>query len=82
MARSATRPPIYRTLGAQPLGKAEAHIWEVGAVLLEMREVDATGKIFINYSRGHIDGVHKQVDVLAYQSRRKTTTLSAKEAEE
>lgn len=57
-------PDIYRL---HQLGKAEPHLWEVVTVLLEMREIDATGKVFVNYSRGHIDGIHKQVDILAYK---------------
>ena len=60
-------PDIYRL---HQLGKAEPHLWEAVSVLVEMRQVDATGKVFINYNRGHIDGLSKQVDVLAHKSVR------------
>lgn len=60
-------PDIY---GLHQLGKAEPHLWELVGLLQEMREADCTGKIWINYNRGHIDGVSKQVDVLAFKSVR------------
>lgn len=60
-------PDIYKL---HELGKAEAHVWDVITVLLEMRDSDVTGRVTINYSRGHIDRVRKESDVLAHKSSR------------
>lgn len=57
-------PEIYKL---HQLGKAEKNVWEVVEVLLAMRAEDCTGNIRVNYSKGHIDGINKQVDVLAYK---------------
>lgn len=52
------------------LGKADANLWEVVDVLLEMRRRDITGQVRITYSRGHIDSVRQETDVLAFKGKR------------
>lgn len=52
------------------LGKAESQLWELVTIILEMRKKDVTGHIIVNYSKGHIDGIKQQVDVLAHKAKR------------
>lgn len=52
------------------LGKADANLWEVVTVMLEMRSQDVTGRVSITYSKGHIDTIRKDIDVLAFKGKR------------
>lgn len=52
------------------LGKADANLWELVDVILKMRSEDITGSIRITYTRGHIDSIRQDVDVLAYKGKR------------
>ena len=57
-------PDIYEL---HMLGKSEANIWELVKVVLSMRASDETGMVRIYYSKGHIDAIRKETDVLAYK---------------
>jgi len=52
------------------LGKSDANLWELVDVILKMRSEDVTGAIRITYTRGHIDSIRQDVDVLAYKGKR------------
>jgi len=52
------------------LGKSDANLWELVEVILTMRKEDTTGSIRITYTRGHIDSIRKDIDVLAYKGKR------------
>lgn len=52
------------------LGKADANLWEIVQVMLRMRKEDITGSIRITYSKGHIDSIRQDIDVLAYKAKR------------
>lgn len=52
------------------LGKADLNLWEVVEVLLQNRKEDTTGVIRITYTKGHIDSIRREVDVLAYKGKR------------
>lgn len=52
------------------LSKSDANLWDVVELMLEMRGKDITGSVRITYSKGHIDSVRQDVDVLAYKGKR------------
>ncbi len=51
-------------------GAGEAHIWALIGQLLEMSRTTATGIIFINYSKGHIDNISVKTDIIAFKKNR------------
>lgn len=60
-------PDIY---ALHQLGKSEAHLWELLALIQQMRTLDVTGRIEIFYTRGHIDRVLQTTDVIAFKASR------------
>lgn len=52
------------------LSKSDANLWDLVAVLQQMRNEDITGSIRITYTRGHIDSIRQDVDVLAFKAKR------------
>lgn len=52
------------------LAKTDEQFWELVKALRVMRAEDVTGMIVINYSRGHIDGIKRQEDMLAHKAKR------------
>lgn len=60
-------PEIHRL---HELGKVDLNLWEAVNTLLAMNTDLATGSITINYTKGHIDGVRRQIDVLAFKGKR------------
>jgi len=51
-------------------GKIEPHIWEAIDVVIEMRRVQARGKIEIFFSKGHIEAINKTQDMMQQKSYR------------
>lgn len=52
------------------LSKSDVHLWDLIDVLLKMRSEDVTGSVRITYTRGHIDAVRQDQDVLAGKAKR------------
>lgn len=57
-------PHIY---DLHQLGKSETNLWDLVDVIMEMRNKDITGRIYVTYTKGHIDSIQKQEDLLAYK---------------
>lgn len=60
-------PDIYKL---HMLGKADSQLWELVDVMLKMRQLDITGSIRVTYTRGHIDSIRQDIDVLAGKAKR------------
>lgn len=52
------------------LGKSEANLWELITVIQSMRAEDITGRVIVSYTKGHIDRIMQDIDVLAYKGKR------------
>jgi len=60
-------PDIHRL---NQLAKSEAHLWSLLQLLLENNTNQITGKIEINYTKGHIDGIKQELNVIAFKASR------------
>jgi hypothetical protein len=60
-------PDIYRL---NQLAKSEAHLWSLLQLILENNTNQITGKIEISYTKGHIDGIKQNLDIIAFKAKR------------
>lgn len=52
------------------LGKEDAHVWKIIALIIEMRQDNATGWIKIHYNKGWIDDVFQDKSILTGHKKR------------